>query len=67
MHAYDQRREHRVFQALLQIVPGLEKRLMEGCDDEVIRIAEMVRAVIPHKLSIHFFCEASKGRVQCKV
>jgi hypothetical protein len=39
---FRQRREHRVFQALLQMVPGLEERLVEGSDDEVVAIAETV-------------------------
>jgi hypothetical protein len=36
-----QRREHRVFGTLLQMVPGLEERLMEGSEDDVVAIAEM--------------------------
>lgn len=40
---YRQRREHAVFGILLQTVPGLEDRLMEGTDDDVQSIAEMVR------------------------
>jgi hypothetical protein len=41
-----QRREHRVFRTLLQTVPGLEERLIEGSDDEAVVIAEMVRLSI---------------------
>jgi hypothetical protein len=38
-----QRREHRVFDALLQMVPGLEQRLVQSSDDDdVVRIAELV-------------------------
>ena len=37
-----QRREHRVFGMLLQMVPGLEQRLMEGSGDDVVVIAELV-------------------------
>jgi hypothetical protein len=44
MHTYRQRQEHCVFQVLLQMVPGLEKHLMEGSEDDVMRIAGMVRA-----------------------
>jgi hypothetical protein len=36
------RREHRVFNALLQMVPGLEDRLMGGSDEDIVAIAEMV-------------------------
>ena len=43
MLIWRQRREHRVFSALLQMVPGLEERLMEGSEDDVVAIAELVR------------------------
>jgi hypothetical protein len=38
-----ERREHKVFQQLLQTVPGIEIRLFEGSDDDVDHIAELVR------------------------
>jgi hypothetical protein len=38
-----ERREHRIFQALLQMIPGLEERLMEGSNEDVIHVAELVR------------------------
>jgi hypothetical protein len=37
-----QRREHRVFSVLLQMVPNLEARLMAGDDDDVVVIADLV-------------------------
>jgi hypothetical protein len=37
-----QRREHRVFEVLLQMVPNLEARLMEGVDEDVTMIADLV-------------------------
>jgi hypothetical protein len=37
-----QRREHRVFSVLLQMVPGLEANLMEGSEDSVLSIAGLV-------------------------
>jgi hypothetical protein len=38
-----QRREHRVFGALLQMIPGLEERLMENSDeDAIVTIADVV-------------------------
>ena len=37
-----QRREHRVFETLLQVVPGLEDRLLAGDEEGVVHIAEMV-------------------------
>jgi hypothetical protein len=40
-----QRREFHVFKALLQMIPGLEQRLMdEGGDEEILTIAELVCA-----------------------
>lgn len=38
-----ERREHRVFETLLQSVPGLEERLMEGSDEQVSHVADLVR------------------------
>jgi len=40
---HEERREHRVFQQLLQIIPGLEDRIMEGSDEEVTHIAELIQ------------------------
>lgn len=40
-----ERREYRVFMALLQMVPGLGDRLTDGGGDEVDTIAEMVRVI----------------------
>lgn len=37
-----ERREHRVFQQLLLSVPGLEARLMDGSDEDVGHVAELV-------------------------
>jgi len=37
-----ERREHRVFQQLLQMIPGLEDRLMSGSADDVVHIADLV-------------------------
>jgi hypothetical protein len=39
-----ERREHRVFTKLLQMVPGLEERLMSSSEEEVVFIADMVSA-----------------------
>ncbi|KIM54554.1 hypothetical protein SCLCIDRAFT_30996 [Scleroderma citrinum Foug A] len=38
----EERREHCVFQELLKSVPGLEEHLMEGSEEEVDTIAELV-------------------------
>lgn len=40
--AVRERREHRVFQVLLQMIPGLEERLVEGSEENVIHVAELV-------------------------
>ncbi|KIM86989.1 hypothetical protein PILCRDRAFT_4229 [Piloderma croceum F 1598] len=39
----EQRREHRVFTVLLQMVPNLEARLMEGVDDDVVIAADLIQ------------------------
>jgi len=39
----EQRREHIVFGVLLQMVPGLEDRLMEGTDEDVVLIADLLQ------------------------
>ncbi|KAG2131107.1 hypothetical protein BD769DRAFT_1627812 [Suillus cothurnatus] len=38
----EERREHRIFQELLKSVAGLEERLMQGGDDEVDVVAELL-------------------------
>ncbi|KAG2103042.1 hypothetical protein BD769DRAFT_1630920 [Suillus cothurnatus] len=38
----EERREHRIFQELLKSVAGLEERLMQGGDDEVDIVAELL-------------------------
>lgn len=37
-----ERREHQVFRTLLQMIPGMEDRLMEGSDEDIVHIAELV-------------------------
>lgn len=41
-HDVRERREHRVFTKLLQMVPGLEERLMNSSEEEVVFVADMV-------------------------
>ena len=38
-----EQREDRVFKLLIQIIPGIEDRLVEGADEDVVHIAELVR------------------------
>jgi hypothetical protein len=40
---HEERREHRVFQQLLQSVPGLEVRLLEGSDEEIGHVADLIQ------------------------
>jgi hypothetical protein len=37
-----QRREYRVYRHLLEMVPGLEARLLEGSEEEMMHVADMV-------------------------
>jgi hypothetical protein len=37
-----ERREHRVFTRLLEMIPGLEERLLDGSEEGVVHIAELV-------------------------
>ncbi|THH16841.1 hypothetical protein EW146_g3868 [Bondarzewia mesenterica] len=39
----EERREHNVFNTLLQSVPGLEERLMNGSEDDMAQIAELIQ------------------------
>ena len=45
------RREHRIFKQLLQMVPGLEQRLMNSPEEELVLVADLVRFVHPRVLS----------------
>ena len=40
-----QRQEQRIFAALLQMIPGLEERLLEGSNEDVVIIADKVSLV----------------------
>jgi hypothetical protein len=42
-----------VFRELLQMVPGLEERLMGGSDDDIVAIAELVSTVAACFLSLY--------------
>jgi hypothetical protein len=47
-HAYwlvRERREHRVFNQLLQMIPGLKERLMDGCTEDIKHVGELVRNI----------------------
>jgi hypothetical protein len=38
-----ERKEHRTFQAILQTVPDLDVRLLEGSEEDIKHIADLVR------------------------
>jgi hypothetical protein len=40
-----ERREHRVFTKLLQMIPGMEERIMSSSEEEVTFIMDLVRAL----------------------
>jgi hypothetical protein len=59
-----ERREHRVFTRLLDMVPGLEERLLEGSEEGVVHIAELVRCIRLFVLlpsSLFYFAQIQKG------
>ncbi|KIM88178.1 hypothetical protein PILCRDRAFT_51494, partial [Piloderma croceum F 1598] len=39
----DERREHRVFKRLLNLVPNLEERIMTGSEEELTEVADLLR------------------------
>lgn len=62
---YRERREHKVYIRLMQMVPGLEERLMNGSDEDVLHVAELVGQFRPlSESSIDFVvdhCQIQKG------
>jgi len=40
---HEERREHRIFQLLLKMIPGLEERLMEGSNEDITHIGELIQ------------------------
>jgi hypothetical protein len=52
-----QRREYQVFTTLLQMIPGLEDRLVEGSEEGVVQIADLVRftSILERELLDHIF------------
>ena len=67
---YRQRREHAVFNKLLQIIPGLEERLLNGEASEVTEIAELVFTVLTLWCTTtvtHASLIATKGSLQCPI
>lgn len=69
IHYGRERREHRVFGVLLQMVPGIESRLMNGDEDEVIHIADMVSIVVMSTVYSFTYLAllASERRFECSI
>jgi hypothetical protein len=44
-----ERREHRIFKQLLMMIPGLEERLLDGSDETIMHIGELVSRIRIHK------------------
>jgi hypothetical protein len=62
-----ERREHRIFRVLLDMVPGLEDRLMEGSEDNVVAIAGLVWFLGYNLIFELKLCTDSKGDLQREI
>ena len=62
---FRQRREHHVFQQLLQMVPGLEEHIMSGNDGQIMEVAEHVCQV--HRNSCFIVLIPFSFRKVCQV
>jgi hypothetical protein len=40
-----EQREHRIFNLLLQMIPGLEERLVDGSDEDVLHVGDLVSPI----------------------
>jgi hypothetical protein len=47
------RREHRIFKQLLQMVPGFEQRIMDGTEADLSHVADLVRHSGDYDFSMH--------------
>jgi hypothetical protein len=51
-HVPRERREHVVFKKLIQMIPGLQERLVNGSEEDLLHVADLVRpcfAVYPSR------------------
>ena len=63
-----ERREHRVFEALIQAVPGLQEQLLEGGEDDVVVIAEMVCLLLIRTVMLIFTATGvTKRCIKCSI
>jgi hypothetical protein len=61
-----ERREHRVFNHLLHMVPELQKRLTDASTEEIVHIGELVSPVMYSHL-LRLFVIDTEGFCQCEV
>lgn len=63
LYIFRERREYKVYRQLLQMVPGLEERLVSGSDEEVTHIGDLVCIALTVFLSVSFQipCRFKKG------
>ena len=56
-------KEYSAFHQLLRMAPGLEDRLMNSSEEEVIHIANLVcqLGLLPNNIGAHNFCQVQKG------
>jgi hypothetical protein len=52
-----ERREHRIYQHLLRMVPGLEERLMEGSNEDIVHVSELVCSSFDFQQPVNIFHE----------
>lgn len=46
LYVFRERKEYAVFRDLLRMIPGLEGRLMESSEEEVVAIADLVMSSV---------------------
>jgi hypothetical protein len=51
-----QKREYGIYKQLMKMVPGLEERLLEGSEEEILHIADMVCLLPSIKCSLTRKC-----------
>lgn len=56
-----------MFQRLIEMIPGLEERLLEGSDESAVHIAELVSSYIYFDLSERSLSPDSEGCLERKI
>lgn len=57
---FRERREHRVFQQLLDMVPGLEDRLLDGSNEDNAHIADLVGSPLTAGVHAHAISDSER-------